>query len=281
MTDLWEPEDNNPFMQALHDGPQHDDTAVYVGCETPGEWTQQTTDFTCAVVSQKMVLDAFGVVDSLGAPLSEATLVYEATANGWLTDGGTSPQDVGRLLEMHGISTHQGEGMENLVSELAHGHKVIVGVDSDELWQSNHPIINEIKDWLGPTPNHALVVEGVRIDQDGRPFAVVNDPGDPNGAGREYPLDDFQDAFADSGCFYVATDEAPSNLAGDDVLGRGFDSASGTYEGSDSWLARAGASLSTPAVAAAVVRGLGSASVAVGSFLTLKAAERKSLLRSL
>jgi hypothetical protein len=281
MTDLWEPEDNNPFMQVLLEAPNNDDTSIYVGCETPGEWTQQTTDFTCAVVSQKMVLDAFNVVDSHGAPLSEAALVYEATANGWLTDGGTSPLDVGRLLELHGISTHQGQGMENLVGELAHGHKAIVGVDANELWQSDHPIINEIKDWFGPTPNHALVVEGVRVDENGQPFVVVNDPGDPNGSGREYPLEDFQDAFADSGCFYVATDEAPSNLVDDEVLGRGFDPSSGIYDGSDSWLARVGAALSTRAVAAAVIRGLAGASVALGTLETLKDAERKRLLCNL
>ena len=71
-------------------------------------WRQQTTDFTCAIVSQQMILEQFGV------DLSEAQLVYEATSAGFLTSAGTMPEDMGRLLEAHGVSTHQSFGLENL-----------------------------------------------------------------------------------------------------------------------------------------------------------------------
>ena len=36
---------------------------------------------------------------------SPKPISYEATANGWLTDHGTSPEDVGRLLDAHGTRT--------------------------------------------------------------------------------------------------------------------------------------------------------------------------------
>jgi hypothetical protein len=282
----------NPFDDLVDDnfenleGPQQYPEEVsldqYIGPEVPSEWTHQTTDFTCAVVSQKMILDAFGVTGGNGLPLSEAALVYEATANGWLTASGTSPSDISRLLELHGIETHQGQGMEGVVQELAHGRKVIVGVDAEELWHSDHPVINDIKDWFGRSPNHALVVEGVRVDDNGQPFVIVNDPGDPDGSGREYPLVDFHDAFDDSGCFFVATNEAPPGLAGDACFGRGFDQNSGTYDGSDSWLSWARDKISNPAVQHALVKGgLAAGAVAFSSSISLGSQERKRLLRAL
>ena len=204
-------------------------------------WTQQTTGFTCAVVSQKMILDAFGIVDpDTGSAVSEARLVYDATSRGWLTDGGTSLEDMGDLLELYGVDCHHGQGMEQMVGELAQGHKVIVGVDADELWRSDHWIINGLNDLGGGTPNHAIVVEGIRTDAHGNAFAVVNDPGDPDGAGREYPIDEFVNAFRDSGFQYVATDQPPPGLALDPQLGPGFDPASGHYSGWQDWIKTAG-----------------------------------------
>lgn len=51
---------------------------------TPAEdaatWHHQGTDFTCAVVSQQMILEQFGV------DVSEAQLVYDAVTNGWLAE---------------------------------------------------------------------------------------------------------------------------------------------------------------------------------------------------
>jgi hypothetical protein len=62
------------------------------------DWVLQTTDFTCAVVSQEMILHEFGV------DVSEAQLVHEADEHGWLSDNGTSPEDLGRLLNLHDVA---------------------------------------------------------------------------------------------------------------------------------------------------------------------------------
>ena len=166
----------------------------------------QTTDFTCAVVSQQMVLKEFGI------DLSETQLSVEARENGWLelpdgiSPGGTMPIDMNNLLESHGVDSHHGSGIEDMVSELAQGHKVIVGVDSGELSRTDG-IFEDL--FHGEQADHAIVVKGIKLDEQGEPIVVVNDPGDPLGAGKEYPMDDFMDAFQDGGCHYVATDHAP------------------------------------------------------------------------
>jgi hypothetical protein len=124
--------------------------------EAQGLWREQSTPFTCAVVSQQMILESFGV------QVSEAQLVYDSVSNGWLSEGGTSVGDVGALLDYYGIPVHQGAGgdIESLVYELAQGHKVIVGVDSGELW--NQDMFFE--DWLNPNgADHAIMVNGMVI----------------------------------------------------------------------------------------------------------------------
>src|SRR3954470_10245178 len=64
------------------------------------DWIHQTTPFTCDVVSQEMILHEFGF------DVSEAQLTYEATSHGWLTDGGTSPENAAQLLDHYGVPTH-------------------------------------------------------------------------------------------------------------------------------------------------------------------------------
>ena len=189
-------------------------------------WSRQTTDFTCAIVSQKMILQQFGI------EVSEAQLVYEATSGGFLTSEGSSMDDMGRLLEMHGVSNHQSFGVEGLIRELSHGHKVIVAVDSGELWGTDWAI-EDI--FFGRQADHALVISGLDLSDPDNPQAVLNDPGHPNGAGVRVPLDQFLDAWTDSGQFYVATDEAPPNLSSDPSIGAGYRPESGMYLDSNFW----------------------------------------------
>lgn len=165
-------------------------------------WQPQTTAFTCAVVAQRGVIEAM-----TGEAVSEAQLVYEATASGCLTDGGMSPYDVGSLLDDYGVPNHvvQSAGVSDLVAELTLGHKVIVGVDSGELWNTDGPL----EDFFGQAADHAIWVTGVDMTDPTAPKVIINDSGDPNGAGRIYELDRFVDAWQDSGFFYVATDHAP------------------------------------------------------------------------
>ena len=192
-------------------------------CQTefPGEITQygdsndihfveQTTNFTCDIVSQKMILDAFGVINpESGLPFNEKELGFDAYTHGWLNKSGTPLEYMGNMLDCYGVPNHHGEGADNMINELAQGHKVIVAVDAFELWESDNWVANEIKDLLGQSPNHALVVGDVHVTGD-QAYVRVYDPGDSNGCGREYPYETFMNAWRDSNCHYVSTDQAPA-----------------------------------------------------------------------
>jgi hypothetical protein len=196
-----------------------------------GVWHQQQTPFTCAVVSQEMILNAFGI------EVSEAELIYEATSRGWLTENGTSPEDVGELLELYGIGTHTGEagGVESLIEELRRGHKVIVGVDSGELLNQEWAI-EDLFPWDGA--DHAVMVTGLDMNNPDNPMVILNDPGHSEGAGMEVPWHQFVNAWNDSGQTYIATDDAPPDLNAHSLWGANFNYATdgtGQYMDDEFW----------------------------------------------
>jgi len=185
-----------------------------------GYWEQQTTNFTCAVEAQRGIIEEF-----TGQHVSEAQLTYEATVNGWLSDHGMSPSDAGNLLELHGIDCHSNTGasVEDLMAELAQGRKVIVGVDSGELWHKDFPL----EDFFHQSADHAIWVTGVDMSDSAHPKVIVNDSGDPTGAGKSYDLQTFANAWQDSGFFYVATNDAPLDM--NFAAGHGYDAAAGVF----------------------------------------------------
>lgn len=64
---------------------------------------QQSYPDTCALRCQEYILTQFW-----GYPIDEGALVREAMEQGWYTPGGgTPPQDVGNLLELHGIPVNR------------------------------------------------------------------------------------------------------------------------------------------------------------------------------
>jgi hypothetical protein len=185
---------------------------------------------SCAIVSQKMILEQFGI------EISEGDLVYEAFANGLYTPGGgTSPLDAGKLLEIHGVGVHQvfGGSIEDLLAEIQQGHRVIVGVDHDELHNPESPFYDMSQADGGA--DHAIVVTGFTVDSNGVPLIHFNDPGHAGGAGNTIPLAEFRNAWSDSGNMYVATDEAPPGLGDDPVFGEFFNADTGMYMDMDFW----------------------------------------------
>ncbi|MDR2171461.1 MAG: C39 family peptidase [Planctomycetaceae bacterium] len=200
-----------------------------VGSDTT--FVSQTTPFTCAVVSQEMILNDFGI------DVSESQLVYTATSNGWLTENGTSISDMGNLLEYYGVSAHTNYNgdLSSMVNELARGHKVIVAVDSGELW-SGGSFWEKLTGIDNNTPDHAIVVSGVDFSDVNNPQVVVNDPGIPDGAGMRYPLAHFLEAWNDSNCTYVATDNAPPDIANDPNFNVNFNPQSEIYSTRDFWI---------------------------------------------
>ena len=187
-------------------------------------WQPQTTEFTCAVQAQRGIIEMF-----TGEDISEAELVYEATSFGWLNDGGMSPTDVGKLLELHGVSCHTrfNANIEELMAELASGHKVIIGVDGGELWGEDGPL----EDFFQESADHAVWVTGVDRENG---LVTINDSGDPNGAGKVYDLRLFVDAWADSNFNYIATDEAPPDFSNEIA---GFNNDLSIFEELVAWIA--------------------------------------------
>jgi len=151
-------------------------------------WHPQSTDFSCGIVSSEMVMKTFGL------DISESQLVYEATSEGLLTDEGMSMEGIQTILGNHGIETSlQSGSTEDLASHLDQGDKIIVGLDSGELWGEDSPF----EDLVGEESDHAVMVTG--IDLTGTEQSVtLNDPGHPDGQGMIVPLDDFLDAWEDS-----------------------------------------------------------------------------------
>jgi len=65
--------------------------------------------------------------------------VYDATANGWLTDHGTTLHDLNKLLDHYGIASHEGHDWAHLARDLAAGHQVVMAVDAHDLWNDPGP----------------------------------------------------------------------------------------------------------------------------------------------
>ena len=168
---------------------------------SPG--VDQGYDSSCAVRCQELIMREFGIY------IPQEQLMKEAESHGWFTlEGGTPMEDVGKLLELYNIPVTQYEGANifNLTAEIAKGHKIIVGVDADELW-GRTGFLHDLLESLGyETPNHALLVSGVDISDPNDVKVIITDPGTGDIA-KAYPMQEFLDAWKDSNYFMVATNE--------------------------------------------------------------------------
>ena len=163
---------------------------------------QQQYPDSCAIKSQQIILNEFGI------DVNEDQLVQFSYEQGWYNaDGtGTAAEDVGNLLETANIPvTRQDDAnVFNLVSELSQGHKVIVGVDSEELW--GNKFMAWLKDFfMGDTPDHALVVAGIDTSDPDNVMVIVDDPGSGE-YHKAYPLEQFMDAWSGAQYYMVSTD---------------------------------------------------------------------------
>jgi hypothetical protein len=178
-------------------------------------WHLQTHDDTCAIVSQEFILD-----DLTGHHFSEDALRQEAIAHGWYTPGGGTPlDDVGKLLEAHGVHVdHQyGGTLQELADKLQQGQDVIVGVNGEDIWNaSGHgdvPLTN-YPGIPGQNADHAVEVIGIDDSDPAHPLVILNDPGTPDGQGLEVPAAVFEQAWATSDHYMVSTTDADHHAVG-------------------------------------------------------------------
>ena len=171
-----------------------------VGIETDGGMFNpsvfQGNDNSCAIHSQYHVLKDYGYTGTV------EDLKAEAEANGWYDPAtGTSPENVGKLLEAHGVpcNVYVNANEYNLISELAQGKRVIVGLDSGEIWEGEGVLQDFWEKITGGGADHAVVVSGINTADPDNIKVVLTDSGAGHAA-IEYPLDQFMDAWKDGEC---------------------------------------------------------------------------------
>ncbi|MEV6397168.1 C39 family peptidase [Streptomyces sp. NPDC051907] len=202
----------DPSLDGVPDLPNFDpalsDPSAVLG--DPGgameTWQQHTGDNACAIGAQGMVLEYL-----TGQEFSEEQLTQEAASMGWFdVSSGTSPDDVGNLLEYHGVPVEHVEGasLEQLQQVVAGGGAAIVGVDSSEIWTAGHDPSDEpvgmVPGVAGQDADHAVWVTGFDNSDPAHPMVILNDSGHPDGQGLAVPLDEFMGAWQDSGNLLVS-----------------------------------------------------------------------------
>lgn len=157
----------------------------------------------CAIRSQQIIMRDYGI------QIPHDELVAYSAEQGWYDENGTCKSSIGNLLSIRGIGVHTSEdnNIYDLVKELQAGHRVIVGVDSYELW--SEPSSKEWKFYNSRNnADHALIVAGLRIDSH-KPennSVVLTDPGRGD-VYIEYPMEHFVEAWRDANFYMMATNE--------------------------------------------------------------------------
>ncbi|MCX4671956.1 C39 family peptidase [Streptomyces sp. NBC_01381] len=173
--------------------------------EAMGVWQQHQGEGACAIGAQGMVLEYL-----TGQRISEEELTAEAAAEDGFDGTGTAPDDLGNLLERHGVPVQQVEdaSLEQLEGVLAEGEAAIVGLDADEIWAPGHDAgddtVGDLPGIPGQGANHAVWVTGIDHSDPEHPMVVLNDSGHPEGQGLQVPLEEFMGAWQDSGNLLVA-----------------------------------------------------------------------------
>lgn len=189
-------------------------------------WHYQSGDYNCAVEAQNGILECL-----TGEKVSELDAAVESAQFGLLTTSGTLPDHIGGWLEAHGIECHsKGNGtFLDVIKELRDGNRVIVGVNSDALWNQH----DGFRAFADQAKDHAIWLTGVDASDPHHVKVIINDSGKPDGAGNVYDLHELQDVLNCPGFHYVATGHGPSHLPEHPA---GYDHHDGIFHGLDRFL---------------------------------------------
>lgn len=166
-----------------------------------GECKYCKKDYTCAIKVQQLVLAEFDI------EIPEKDLLEEARQEGWYVDDkGMLLEHVGKTLNKHGIETDRiiNASLEELELACKAGCKVIVAVDSGELWSDNpeNQRREEQEDLIEEIPDHVALVVGVEKEGDTIVGISIQDPVVFDGIKTVAP-DVFMDAWQDSDFFMI------------------------------------------------------------------------------
>lgn len=160
--------------------------------ESMGFWEYQGNTGRCAIYAQK-----FAIEEILGHEIPIEELVSVAEENGWFNEeagGGTVTLNMDKLLEYYGVEHEMSfdNDINSLEEALNNGQKVIVGVDSGQIWYGDENNIFSPEN----AADHAVEVIGIDHSDPNNPMVVLNDSGTPNGCGEMVPLDVFENAWS-------------------------------------------------------------------------------------
>ena len=143
----------------------------------------------------------------------ESAFVARANALHLFTYGPDGAPSMGidgaqELLEDAGVPAdiEIGIGVDTLVGYLAEGRRVMLAVDSDEIWYGRED---------EAAVDHAVVLTGIDT---ARGVAILSDPGTPDGNMLEVPLDVLADAWADGGNTALVCDYPPGEVPGTEFV---------------------------------------------------------------
>lgn len=186
-------------------------------------WFEQAANGFCAPACITQI-----VAEYTGVPaLDEQGFVSLANELRVFTVGpdgvpGMSMDGAEELLEAAGVPAEQEAGdTSSLLGWLEEGRGVMVAVDSGELWYGEQA--------EGDAADHAVLVTGVDTE---RGVVYLSDPGHPDGDAVEYPLSQFEDAWADSGGAALVCDEPSPDAATEEVAGAAPSGPVGEHLGS-------------------------------------------------
>lgn len=179
---------------AQADGRFDPDTPSEYVAGTPAEdmevWECQGHTNRCALFAQK-----FAIEQLTGQDIDIEEFAAIAKENGWFTEqGGTNGLNMDKMLQYYGIDhdvTYDAD-MQDLETALRNGEKVIVSVDSDQIWYGTD---NDIFS-PGTSSDHALQVIGIDYSDPDAPMVILNDSGSPAGCGEMVPLETFEAAWS-------------------------------------------------------------------------------------
>lgn len=154
------------------------------------EWEFQGDTQRCALYSQKFVIE-----ELTGKDIPIEDIVDLASENGWFSeDSGTASLNMTKVLEAYGIENEMSfhNDVDDIKNCLENGGKVIVSIDSDQVWYGEDSNLFSPAD----AANHAVEVIGIDYSNPDEPMVILNDSGSPNGCGEMIALDVFEDAWA-------------------------------------------------------------------------------------
>jgi hypothetical protein len=194
-------------------------------------WFNQAKNGFCVPASIAQIVSEYSGVHFA----DESEFVRLASEQGLFSVGmdgvpGMTPENALTLLEASGVPAELQLGTtDDLVQYLGDGRRILLFVDSGEIWDGESVEDDRF--------DHAVVLTGIDVE---RGVAILSDPGSETGNLEEVPLAVFEDAWADSDNTMLVCDEPPS---GEQTVTTGVGDAApqeeaGATEQATSWMVK-------------------------------------------